>query len=587
MNLLSKQPFLRYFVRAFWVGTCLSSTAPGQESTVIVVSGDSPAGVAGNFLEIDSSFLADSGAVYFSGNLRENGQFRNSGLFTGTGARGDIRALVLSGDPAPDSNGNVSGVPDLGYQANASGQVAAILPLTGTTAGNSDNAGLFFVGGPNRGLTQIARKGERIPDGNGGTFTRVPLGLSLNNAGQLAFSASIVNSAASFFGNAVYLFEDNVATEIFRSGTRNPENNGDLQNFGIGTVPTLNEQGEIALKLTVSPDQPNGPRIGIFLADKSGISTVAYENQTVSGGNGTLNGLSLTTPSLGNSSHVAFWSQLRNTAAGSADAAAVFRTDGSGLVEIARRNDLCPDGNGRYLNIFGIVDVNRAGDVVFQSTISGANLGSDEGIFIGNGTTSRVIARVGDPTPGGGTLGDFVEESLRVNDRGQVLFTAVLKFSNPGGPVGNRGLFLHDPTLGLLEITREGENFQNLGTLTEILPNLRSQSNNLSRGSLNAGGQVAYRAFIGGNAVIIRWSPPAGAGPIIVPAPKIAITGDELTLKWPQTTFGLEIESTTDPSDGTSWKVRSGTRPVLTGGEYTVTLPATLPREFFRLRRSN
>ena len=341
------------------------------------------------------------------------------------------------------------------------------------------------------------------------------------------------------------------------------------------------------LNAGIFPDDPGGSRAGIFLAHDNGITTVALENQVVPNGDGTLNGIAVTTPAIGNGGHVAFWSQLRNTIAGSIDNTAIFSFHGSSLTEIARRSALLPDGNGRYLNLFTLVDVNRAGEVLFQSTISGASGGSDEGIFIGNGSSARIVNRVGDAAPSGGILGDFLEESIRFNDRGQVFFAAILKFPDLADPVDTVGLFLHDPTLGLLEIAREREDFEDLGTITQLIPNLRERASDPARGSLNASGQVAYRAFIGGDAVVLRWTPPVGAGPLMVPTPAIVKSSGELILRWPKTAFPLAIESTTDLPNEATWRARPGIEPVLNGDLFEATVPVEAAREFFRLRRTN
>ncbi|MFC7339261.1 choice-of-anchor tandem repeat NxxGxxAF-containing protein [Haloferula chungangensis] len=564
------------------LGLGLISAAHAQESVVMARSGDIAEGLSGSLFEIDSCYLTDSGDAYIHSTLRENGAYQSNGLFKANGNRDRISALLLSGDPTPDSNGRIGGVTNDAYLANGRGDLAALVPLTETLGGSSDNGALYFISEPDQILHQVSRKGEVIDNGHGGSLTRSPLNFALNHEGQLAYAAAIVDGSAGFFGNAVYLYNNSVEAEVFRSGWRTPEDDGSFQNLSVVNDLQLNQRGEMLLNVGVLPDDPNGSRAGIFLANQAGITTVARENQSVPNGNGTLNALNVVVPSLGNSGHVAFWAQLRNTNAGTSDGAAIFRSEGTGLIEIARRGDLLPDGNGRFLNLSTTVDVNGEGEVAFQSGISGASGGSVDGIFVGDGSSIRVISRVGDPAPGGGSMGGFFENSVGINDVGQICFLAVLKLEDPSAPAGTLGLFLHDPSLGLMEIAREQQSLEGFGKITQLLPNLRFSM----PGTLNSKGQVIYRAFVEGDAVVVRWSPPSGAGPLTLPQPEIMKSESEVTLSWPRTDITLNLESTSDPGLRSSWRVRSDVVPALNGDIYQVTVPADKAREFFRLRRS-
>jgi len=71
-----------------------------------------------------------------------------------------------------------------------------------------------------------------------------------------------------------------------------------------------------------------------------------------------------------NSGTVAFISNLANTTGGSDDDLAIYRASNGGMVQIARKGDVAPDGNGEYLE-FSQFKLNQAGAIAFSSTLSG------------------------------------------------------------------------------------------------------------------------------------------------------------------------------------------------------------------------
>jgi len=105
---------------------------------------------------------------------------------TVSAAKGTVRVIVVTGDPAPDGNGTLLyiGQPSspLSPQIvplNESGQVAFRADVSGT-------GGIFFGDGTN--LAQIARSGQVAPGGNG-VFGDLASPV-INNAGEVAYHAS-------------------------------------------------------------------------------------------------------------------------------------------------------------------------------------------------------------------------------------------------------------------------------------------------------------------------------------------------------------------------------------------------------------
>jgi hypothetical protein len=73
------------------------------------------------------------------------------------------------------------------------------------------------------------------------------------------------------------------------------------------------------------------------------------------------------------------------------------------------------------------------------------------------------------------------------------------------------------------------------------------------------------------------------AGPNALPGPKlsVAVSAGSLVVSWPGNVTGLTLKSTTNLKGGT-WSA-VGTSPVLSGGNYQVTLPLSGTAQFFRL----
>ena len=70
-------------------------------------------------------------------------------------------------------------------------------------------------------------------------------------------------------------------------------------------------------------------------------------------------------------------------------------------------------------------------------------------------------------------------------------------------------------------------------------------------------------------------------GPV-APVLTIALIGQQVLLSWPQSAVTFYLESTTNIAIPSSWATLTNV-PVLTNGQYTVTLPAIGARKFFRL----
>jgi len=159
---------------------------------------------------------------------------------------------------------------------------------------------------------------------------------------------------------------------------------------------------------------------------------------------------------LNDSGQAAFYASLDGTPDGSSDNSGIFRGDGTTLVQIARKGQVVPDGNGVLSDMrwTPASALNSRGQIVFWADISGTNSGAsdDAGIFYGDGASLVQVARRGDAAPdGNATFSSFANPML--NESGQVAFQAYLL-----GRTG-QGIFLFDKSAGLTQVARTGDSF--------------------------------------------------------------------------------------------------------------------------------
>ncbi len=196
----SLSPFGEAAFRAF------TTTTPGIfrggefSALAQIARGGQPApdgnGVFGDFGVLASSAVRV--AFYASLTGTSGGGSDDSGIFLGDGV-GPLGQIVREGQSAP-----VDGVfSDFGALAVDFGAGVAFQAfLRETSGGITDNEGLFigFRGGP---ITQIVRKGQPAPDGNGTFFAFTPQQMALDYDGRenLAFWAQVNGTSGGLFDN--------------------------------------------------------------------------------------------------------------------------------------------------------------------------------------------------------------------------------------------------------------------------------------------------------------------------------------------------------------------------------------------------
>lgn len=483
---------------AMIVAGWLAATATAN-TQIVAVTGDAAPDGNGVF---SSSFghpaLNDAGQVAFTSILdNTSGGFSDyRGVFRGNGV--SLTQIVRTGDPVPDANGTFWTYSNPAL--NESGQVGFFSSLNNTNGVLSDNEGLYRGDGTT--LTQIAREDNVAPDGNG-VFLHFNF-FAFNNAGQMASRAFLADTSGGTDDASIIFFSDGISfTQIARRGDTSPDGNGSFLFFDH---ITLNDLGQSAfpVRLTGTSGGSNDDR-GIFRGDGTALSSIVRKGETTPDNNGIF--FSFSYPTLNNVGQVAFFARLSGTNGGSSDDRGLAYGDGNTLNWIVRRGDATPNGNGTFSD-FGDADqglasspssFNNAGQVAFIASLAGTDNGTEDnsGIFRGDGVTLIEIARAGEIAPDDdGRFLAFDRPAL--NDAGQTAFSASLMDTQ-----NERGIFFFDDELGLIQIARAGDHL--LGSTIVSLDTNPGYSN--GHKGFNESGQLAYRFTLDDNrSGIALWS---------------------------------------------------------------------------------
>lgn len=186
---------------------------------------------------------------------------------------------------------------------------------------------------------------------------------------------------------------------------------------------------------------------------------VAVNGQSAPDGNGIY--FTFNNPVLNDAGHAAFYATLAGTSGGTSDDRALIVGDGIGAsFVLAREGQIVANGNGRIIGFSGLVFINDAGQAALRATLDQTTGGFSDnfGIFLADPTAGVLdIAREGQLAPdGNGTFTASFGGNLNLNNLGEVGFDASLT-GTTGGPTDNDGLFLGGGTAGLRQVARQGQ----------------------------------------------------------------------------------------------------------------------------------
>lgn len=307
------------------------------DSLEIVVRGNQPVPDGGGdrfSFQLHLLDFNDSGAVVFK-NLTTRDVH---GIWRSDRPAGGIPRIVGEGDPGPRGDGVMAGVQGVEFVLtvmNQSGQVAFLDDVI------TDSGALLGVyrGSGAGSLAEIARQGDPVPSGDG-TFAGFDLqtALSINDGGEVSFMG-LLNATSQGTANDVALFRGSgtTTTELVRKGDPTPDGNGRFLFAQPRTRAILNSRGNLLFHCHLT-GASGGATEGLFLAGDQGVQQIARLNQPAPGG-GVFSSFSQVR-ALNDDDQVAFLAFVDN--GGFVDVAGLFFYENGTLISIVREGDALP-----------------------------------------------------------------------------------------------------------------------------------------------------------------------------------------------------------------------------------------------------
>jgi hypothetical protein len=288
----------------------------------------------GVFSDFEAISMNDSGevATWAAFSSTSGGSADNTGVIRGDGV--SLDQIVREGQSSPDANGTFSDfVSSIDISLNNSGQVAFRGFLTGTSGGGADNEGIFIGNGVS--LTKVVRKGEGSPDLNG-VFSEFGNPV-LNATGQVAVLAALSGTSGDDADNQGIFSGDGVTLDkIVRKGSAPPDANGLFSAFGN---PVINDTGQVVFITVLSGTSGGEfDSAGVYRGDGVSVERIARAGEVTPDTNGEFYGFA-GPAAVTDTCTVAFWAQVVGTSGGGTDDGGIFLGDGVETIQVAREGD--------------------------------------------------------------------------------------------------------------------------------------------------------------------------------------------------------------------------------------------------------
>jgi hypothetical protein len=385
----------------------------GGLTSQLARKGQSLLNASGTISTLSGSIHFDNaGHVFFNALASQPGVSNRSGIHQANST--GITELVANGQVVPGGNGVYASL-QLPFFSSNSGHVAFRAPLAATSGGTNDNEGVFLI--TSGAVSQLARKGEVVPDANGAFLTFDTKGV--NDNGQVLFQSTLIGTEGGSDDNAgLFLGSAFGLQQIVRAGQSSPTGNGTFSSAGMGGSAKLNDLGAVAFNSSLAGTSGGAnDDFALFLISGGSISEVVREGMAAPDGNGEF--LRNDSFSINNQNKVAFHGRLRNTIASSLDDEGVYLSNGSSLSQLAREGQIAPGSNGQFQS-FTQVSLSQTNLVAFSASLRNT-LGAtadDQGIFVTDGIDLLEVSRHGTFVSGHRSAQFFGEEAF--NDFGQV-----------------------------------------------------------------------------------------------------------------------------------------------------------------------
>jgi len=231
--------------------------------------------------------------------MNDTGNLVFGAILTGTGVSGlNDRAIYADGFASPQlvarkgdaAPGTEAGIVYAGYgvpRLNNDGQVAYLAGLT--FSGMSSTNEFAIYGGSIAAPQLIARQGSQAPGLPSGVNYSNVFAPSLNNAGQVAYLASLTGTGVTSENNqAIFAGAITAPQPVIRSGDEAPGTGSSVNYAFFSNTPALNDAGQMAyLASLTGTEVTDGNDFGLFAYDPVfGDFLIAREGQVFDVGSG-------------------------------------------------------------------------------------------------------------------------------------------------------------------------------------------------------------------------------------------------------------------------------------------------------------
>jgi hypothetical protein len=422
---------MRQVLIVLGIHSLLAGAASGQALRTVALSGDPAPGTAVAFVAFNNAVLNNSGRVAFTG----GGPAGLNGVWTDTA--GTLALVALAGAVPPGMPAatylSLSGARALLSDTDAKGAPGSVAFLAPTSTGLA----IFSMEGGT--LALVARDAGPAPGNPPGVFsiangTADPV---LNAHGRVAFFASVASTNPPFSYAALWSglpsHIDMVARTVFGS----PPPDG----FTGFSNPVINDSGTLA-GVASYRDAALGIRSGVYAGPPGFYAARATNPQQAPGlPPGVAFSTFFSAISINSLDQLAFASTLQGNGVSGDNNWSVWRSSpgpGPGVLElVAREGDAVPGAPQGVLfddgsTVGRVPVICNAGHIAFTDQLRGPGVTSatNQAIFVrspGPGGSLRMVARTGMDVPGlppGTTLATIAPNSLALNARGQLVFSA-------------------------------------------------------------------------------------------------------------------------------------------------------------------
>jgi hypothetical protein len=378
-----------------------------------------------------------------------------------------FRMVVQSGSPALEGRGEL-----VGFDAprlNNRGELLFAAEIDDPRADMYEAA--VMISDARGQLRQIVRTGDRLPDGERFGWVMQADQLAFNHAGQAALW--LTTDADWNARGAIYRIEaDGSIVAVYNAAAQDTTDVG---------RPLINGRGQIVFETfsldangrtldmrvyRVDPDRKRQRLFGMGDATPDGEYRLGGSNQLGS--------------TLNEAGWVSFLAAPNPVEPGGSPTHAYYRSDGSGLVELARRGEATGRPGERFESLhashYSTLDGHHR--TVFDARIRMTGEPGSQGVlFMHTDTGLIALARQGGAAPGGGQFQSVGGTSVSINPHGEAVFRATLAD-------GRAGIFLAASDGTLRSIALSGQ----------TLPDGNTLGRSLARAVINEQGQVAFFA---------------------------------------------------------------------------------------------